>query len=506
MAPPPTSPSFVTSSFVHPPSPSRARFQSSSPSLPTSPTHHQYQQQQHHQQQHHQQQHHQQHQHQPQYQSNRYPDPHNDPLPPPPALSNHNVVIPRRGSSSNIFQNPPPLQSPVGSNHSSNSYSHNSNPFTPTTPAGFNHPLDGRQQQQQQQPRFDFDLDRDLDLGLSPPHPTFAGQHRGRTPSPSPSSSSTLQANPQRPSNNDSNNNYNNNNSNYSNNSNPYPQPSFSRPESVASFSNLSTHSNEPLNPPRILNKKMSAGTMSSSNSTRVGGSPLHNKYNMNKSNSRGAKFRNHLDLPEDRSRAFNPQGHGRNPADGPAPGMMDDIDLNDNNEEQRHRKSAMKPTTGVMTPEDLTPKPKKTLRSRLKRFSSTREHLSHNYKMVGGGKMAQFSNERLYLHWIRFGVLQSSIAVTLLSFGVGVAADIGVGALVLSLLTLTYATTLYHKRHLWMITKRQDVAYFSRTVPTLITAALFSLYLSNFILNMKYGSQSPPPWTKNDVNIGHYF
>ncbi|KAF9333377.1 vacuolar transporter chaperone [Podila minutissima] len=473
-----------------------ARFQSSSPSSPTSPTyqHHQYQHQQQHQ-----------HQHQ-QYQQNRYPDHSQDPLPPPPALSNHNVVIPRRGSSSNIYQSAP-LQSPVGSSHSSNSYSNNnnnshgysstSNPFASPSSPGFNHPLDGRPQQS----RLDFDLEKDLDLGLSPPHPTFAGQNRGRTPSPSPSSSSTLHANPQHrsPPSNSNNNNYSHNNNN-NNNNNSYPQPSFSRPESVHSFSNLSTHSNEPLNPPRVLNKKMSAGTMSSSNSTRVGGSPLHNKYNMNKANSKSAKFRNHLDLPEDKSRAYRPQGHGRNPAHGPAPGMMDDIDL-DEDEDEKPRKSAMKPgTETAVVPGDLTPpKPRKTLISRLKRVSSIKQHMARNIKMGGTGKKAQFSCERLYLQWIRFGILQSSIAVTLLSFGDEVASYVGVGALVLSLLTLTYATTLYHKRYLWMVTKRQDVAYFAKTVPTLITVALFVLYLANFINK----PNARPPWVQNDVKFG---
>ncbi|KAG0084369.1 vacuolar transporter chaperone [Podila epicladia] len=252
----------------------------------------------------------------------------------------------------------------------------------------------------------------------------------------------------------------------------------------------------------------MSAGTMSSSNSTRVGGSPLHNKYNMSKANSRSAKFRNHLDLPEDKSRAYRPQGHGRNPAHGPAPGMMDDIDL-DEDEGEKPRKSAMKPGTGTaVVPGDLTasPKPRKTLMSRLKRVSSIKQHMARNIKMGGTGKMAQFSNERLYLHWIRFGILQSSIAVTLLSFGDETASYVGVGALVLSLLTLTYATTLYHKRHLWMITKRQDVAYFAKTVPTMLTVALFLLYLANFIITLKLGNKPTsalPPWVQNDIKIG---
>ncbi|KAF9092604.1 hypothetical protein BGX29_005252 [Mortierella sp. GBA35] len=124
-------------------------------------------------------------------------------------------------------------------------------------------------------------------------------------------------------------------------------------------------------------------------------------------------------------------------------------------------------------------------------------------------GKLAQFSNERLYLHWIRFGVLQGSIAVMLLSFGIGIAAWVGVGALILALLTLIYATTLYHKRHLYMVAKRRNVKYFARTIPTLLTFGLIVLYAGNFALNLYYGEEarSPPPWARKDnLNFGGYF
>ncbi|KAG0298523.1 hypothetical protein BGZ96_010569 [Linnemannia gamsii] len=123
------------------------------------------------------------------------------------------------------------------------------------------------------------------------------------------------------------------------------------------------------------------------------------------------------------------------------------------------------------------------------------------DYNIKGFGKLAQFSNERLYLHWIRFGVLQAGIAVLLLSFGIGIASWVGVGALVLSLLTLIYATQLFHKRHLYMIAKRKDVKFFARTIPTLLAFGLFFLYGGNFALTMYYGedARSPPPWTRKD-------
>jgi len=68
-----------------------------------------------------------------------------------------------------------------------------------------------------------------------------------------------------------------------------------------------------------------------------------------------------------------------------------------------------------------------------------------------------------------------------LLSFGIGVAAYIGCGALLLALMTLVYATTLYHKRHLYMVAKRQDVDYYVRSTPTLLTVGLIVLYATNF-------------------------
>ncbi|KAG0043979.1 hypothetical protein BGZ83_010793 [Gryganskiella cystojenkinii] len=121
--------------------------------------------------------------------------------------------------------------------------------------------------------------------------------------------------------------------------------------------------------------------------------------------------------------------------------------------------------------------------------------------EMKGLGELAQFSNERLYLHWIRFGVLQGGIAVMLLSFGIGVAAYVGVGALLLTSMTLVYATTLYHKRHLYMRAKRQDVDYYARTTPTLLTLGLLVLYAANFALQLSFGEEarSPPPWTADD-------
>ncbi|KAF9100289.1 vacuolar transporter chaperone [Mortierella sp. AD031] len=122
-------------------------------------------------------------------------------------------------------------------------------------------------------------------------------------------------------------------------------------------------------------------------------------------------------------------------------------------------------------------------------------------FEVKGTGRMAQFSNERLYLHWIRFGILQSGIAVTLLNYGNNIASMVGVAALILALLTLIYGTTLYHLRHLYMVTKRKDVIYFARRIPTLLCLGLFVIYLANFLVNMTvaYDVSSRPPWAGKD-------
>ncbi|KAF9098682.1 hypothetical protein BGX27_000751 [Mortierella sp. AM989] len=152
-----------------------------------------------------------------------------------------------------------------------------------------------------------------------------------------------------------------------------------------------------------------------------------------------------------------------------------------------------------------LLKKKKKPLLSRL-RF---KKYDPNMWELKRMGRLTQFSNERLYMHWIRLGVLQGSIALTLLNFVEGPTMWVAIGTLMLALLTLLYGTTLYHKRHLFLICKRQDVKYFARTIPTLLTIGLFVLYAANFAVVMLYGDQvtSPMPWTeKDDLNFKSAF
>ncbi|KAF9307878.1 hypothetical protein BG003_011928 [Podila horticola] len=198
---------------------------------------------------------------------------------------------------------------------------------------------------------------------------------------------------------------------------------------------------------------------------------PWHPDYN------RAGK--NPLDLPEQKKRMERIDDD----SDG------DDFEEKDNDDDDDNHRRRSYPESG------------KT-RNKPRFFSRMRDRLRTKvppeYKVTGTGKMAQFSNERLYLHWIKFGILQGGVAVMLLSYGIGIAEYIGVGALVMALLTLIYSTTLYHVRHLYMITKRKDAIYFERLIPSLLALGLFALYLANFILTVTYGkdARSPPPWT----------
>ncbi|KAG0321012.1 hypothetical protein BGZ99_004160 [Dissophora globulifera] len=97
----------------------------------------------------------------------------------------------------------------------------------------------------------------------------------------------------------------------------------------------------------------------------------------------------------------------------------------------------------------------------------------------------AFFSNERTYMHWIKFGLLLGSMALTLLSFGQSVGLNVGLFLVLITMSTLIYATAVFHTRHRWMIQLRQDVRYYDRLGPSLLFVALFLAYATNVILTM---------------------
>ncbi|KAI8594567.1 hypothetical protein EDD21DRAFT_282053, partial [Dissophora ornata] len=92
------------------------------------------------------------------------------------------------------------------------------------------------------------------------------------------------------------------------------------------------------------------------------------------------------------------------------------------------------------------------------------------------------FSNERTYMHWIKFGLLLGSMALTLLSFGKAVGLNVGLFLVLVAMSTLVYATAVFHLRHRWMIQMRRDVKFYDRVGPTLLFMALFLAYATNVI------------------------
>ncbi|KAI1321194.1 Phosphate metabolism transcription protein [Mortierella claussenii] len=99
----------------------------------------------------------------------------------------------------------------------------------------------------------------------------------------------------------------------------------------------------------------------------------------------------------------------------------------------------------------------------------------------------AFFSNERTYMHWIKFGLLIGSMALTLLSFSTEstVAVHVGLILVAVAMSTLVYATAIFHLRHKWMIQLRKDQKYYDEFGPTILFLALFMAYATNVVLTM---------------------
>ncbi|KAH7055455.1 hypothetical protein BKA57DRAFT_376523, partial [Linnemannia elongata] len=92
----------------------------------------------------------------------------------------------------------------------------------------------------------------------------------------------------------------------------------------------------------------------------------------------------------------------------------------------------------------------------------------------------AFFSNERTYMHWIKFGLLLGSMALTLLSFGKSVGMQVGLFLVLVAMSTLVYATTIFHLRDRWMKQFRLDVLYYDRVGPSILFMALFVAFATN--------------------------
>ncbi|KAG0284147.1 hypothetical protein BGZ97_008286 [Linnemannia gamsii] len=116
------------------------------------------------------------------------------------------------------------------------------------------------------------------------------------------------------------------------------------------------------------------------------------------------------------------------------------------------------------------------------------------------------FSNERTFIHWIKFGMLLGALAMTLLNFSgdevakkgieqslanrVGqIGKNVGVTLLLICLVCLLYAAASYHWRHLGIVNDKGFERYFDRIGPTFLTVALLATYTINVVLTIQVSS-----------------
>ncbi|KAF9422170.1 hypothetical protein BGZ94_008641 [Podila epigama] len=146
--------------------------------------------------------------------------------------------------------------------------------------------------------------------------------------------------------------------------------------------------------------------------------------------------------------------------------------------------------------------------------------------KKDGGGdggnadRKSLFSNERLFIHWIKLGILLGTLGLTLCNFGSkgSLAFYIGVLVLLVAMSALGYAATSFHRRDRSLSRRLQgalarkqakreakgappsstvpsastmnphEICYYDRVGPTVFCTALFFAYCLNFYLSVTKG------------------
>ncbi|KAG0082859.1 hypothetical protein BGZ93_006950 [Podila epicladia] len=182
-----------------------------------------------------------------------------------------------------------------------------------------------------------------------------------------------------------------------------------------------------------------------------------------------------------------------------------------------------------TLTPAALPPPP--ALSPTGKRYIDTRKH---NKKFKQGRKEAfrtakvLFSNERTFIHWIKFGMLLGALAMILLNFS-GQAAmtrpvehdlivraemigqRVGMALMAICLMCLVYAACIFHWRHIGVAGRKDDDRYFDRIGPTVVTLGLLGTYSINVILTILVTSKLDPSYSpsvfyntnSNSINTG---
>ncbi|KAF9977655.1 hypothetical protein BGZ73_005371 [Actinomortierella ambigua] len=116
------------------------------------------------------------------------------------------------------------------------------------------------------------------------------------------------------------------------------------------------------------------------------------------------------------------------------------------------------------------------------------------------GELKSMFSNERIFLEWIKVAILLGTLSVTLLSFGNtkrSATPWIGLALIMCTLIIIIYSTTQFHVRMEWMLKQRdeEEGAYFyDRLAPTVLTVLLVGIMGFNayvVIMSGKYASHN---------------
>jgi uncharacterized membrane protein YidH (DUF202 family) len=94
------------------------------------------------------------------------------------------------------------------------------------------------------------------------------------------------------------------------------------------------------------------------------------------------------------------------------------------------------------------------------------------------------FANERTFLSWLNFAVVVGALAVGMLNFGDRAAVWSAGIFTVVALLAMAYALWVFHQRAR-AIRKRGSAGFDDRRGPYVLTAALFSAVIANFVIRI---------------------
>jgi uncharacterized membrane protein YidH (DUF202 family) len=94
------------------------------------------------------------------------------------------------------------------------------------------------------------------------------------------------------------------------------------------------------------------------------------------------------------------------------------------------------------------------------------------------------FANERTFLSWLNFAVVVGALAVGMLNFGDRAAVWSAAVFTLVAVLAMAYALWVFHQRAR-AIRRRGSAGFDDRRGPYVLTAALFSAVVANFVIRI---------------------